>query len=118
MKMPNAKPVGTRGSTDQDRAPPPEDIEQKGDLLIRDLWQNRTDSVHDMRVAKTDAENHTVKISEKCLQEEERGKKWMYLEACLHQCNNFSPFVDSVDRLLGVETTTTTKTISSCLATK
>ena len=27
----------------------------------------------------------------------------MYLEACLQQCRNFSPFVASVDRLLGVE---------------
>ena len=31
----------------------PEVTEQKGDLLIRDLWQQGTDIVHDMRVVNT-----------------------------------------------------------------
>ena len=35
---------------DQDSASPPEATEQKGDLLIYDLWQNKTDRVHNMRV--------------------------------------------------------------------
>ena len=38
VKRPKAKPAGTSGSTDQDGAPPPEAMEQNGDLLIRDLW--------------------------------------------------------------------------------
>ena len=42
----------------------------------------------------------------------------MYLEACLQQCRHFSPFVASVDRLLGLEATATLKTIASRLATK
>ena len=42
----------------------------------------------------------------------------MYLEACLHQRRHFSPFVASVDGLLGVEATATLKRIASCLATK
>ena len=75
------------------------------------------DSVHDMRVLNTDAKNHAVKTPEKCLQEAERGKKWMYLEACLHQRRNFSPFVNSVDGLLGVEATATLKRLASRLAT-
>ena len=33
----------------------PEVTEQKGDLLIRDLWQQGTDSVHNMRVVNTNA---------------------------------------------------------------
>ena len=33
----------------------PDITEQKGGLLIRDLWQQGTDSVHDMRVVNTDA---------------------------------------------------------------
>ena len=38
VKRPKFKPSGTRGSTDQNCAPPPEALEQKIDLLIRDLW--------------------------------------------------------------------------------
>ena len=38
VTSPNAKPTGTRGSTDQDDALPPEATEKKGDILIRDLW--------------------------------------------------------------------------------
>ena len=42
----------------------------------------------------------------------------MYLEACLQQRRHFSPFVASVDRLLGVEATATLKRTASRLATK
>ena len=41
-----------------DKAPPLEAMEQKGDLLIRDLGQNGTDSVHEMRVVNTDTKSH------------------------------------------------------------
>ena len=50
-----------------------EAMEQKGDLLIRDLWQNGTGSVHDMRIVNTDAKYHLAKTLEKCLQEVERA---------------------------------------------
>ena len=59
--------------------PPPEVTEQKGNLLIRDLWQNGTDSFHIMRVVNTDAKSNMSKTLEKFLHEAERGKKWMYL---------------------------------------
>ena len=42
----------------------------------------------------------------------------MYLEACLQQRRHFSPFVASVDGLLGVEATANLKRIASRLATK
>ena len=63
------KPAGTSGPTDRDGSPPPEATDQKGNLLIRDLCRNGTDSVHDMRVVNTDAKSHSVKTPEKCLQE-------------------------------------------------
>ena len=53
----------------------PEVKEQKGNLLIRDLWQQGTDSVHDMRVVNTDALSYVRKTPEKCLHKAERGKK-------------------------------------------
>ena len=37
MKRTRATPAGDSGTTNKDRAPPPEVTEQKGDLLIRDL---------------------------------------------------------------------------------
>ena len=71
-------------STDATMAEP-EVTEQKGDLLIRDLWKQGTDSVHDMRVVNTDALSYVCRSLENCLHEAERGKKKMYLEACLKQ---------------------------------
>ena len=42
----------------------------------------------------------------------------MYLEACLQQRQHFSPFVASLDGMLGAEATATLKRIASRLATK
>ena len=71
-----------------------------------------------MRVVNTDTKTHAVKNTEKCLQEAERGKNRIYLEACLQQRRYFSHFVASVYELLGVEATATLKMIVSRLATK
>ena len=71
-----------------------------------------------MNVMNTDAKSHWTKDPERCLQEAERGKKWMYLEACLQQRRNFSPFFTSADGLLEVEATATLQRLSSLLATK
>ena len=77
VKRPKDKLANNSGSKDRDGAPLPEATEQKGDLLIRDIWQNGTDSVHDMGVVNTDAKTHYMKTPEKCLQEVERWKKRM-----------------------------------------
>ena len=71
-----------------------------------------------MRVVNTDALLYVRKSPEKFLPEAERGKKKMYLEACLQQRRHFSPFVALVDGLLGVEATATLKRITSRLANK
>ena len=44
--------------------------------------------------------------------------KNIYLKSCLQKCQHFSPFVDSVDGLLGLEATVSLKRISSRLAKK
>ena len=67
----------------------PEATEYKVDLLIRDLWQNGTDSVHNMRVVNTDAKPHLSKTPKNCLHEVERAKKKMYLESVLQKHQNF-----------------------------
>ena len=58
MKKPKAKLARTIGYTNLYSAPPPEATEHKGDLLIRDLWHNGTNIIHDMRVVNTDAKYH------------------------------------------------------------
>ena len=115
MKRTKATPDESNKTSEHPAAP--EVTEQKGELLIWDLWKQGTNSVHDMRVVNTDALTYQLKEPEKCLHEAEKGKKKMYLEACLQQCRHFFPFVASVDRLLGVDTTATLKRIASRLAT-
>ena len=92
--------------------------DQKGNLLIQDLWYNGTESVHNEHVVNTDTKSHSVKTLEKCLQEAERANKKMYLEARLQQRQHFSPFVTSVDGLLVVEVSATLKMIAIHLAKK
>ena len=93
-------------------------LEQEGDLLICDLWQNGTDSVNNMRVVNTDSNYHTAKTPENFLQDAERGNKQMYLEACIQKRRHFSHFFTFVDGRLGVEATATVKGLASRLATK
>ena len=109
VKRPKENSASTKGTTVLDNMPPLEATEQKGDLLIRDLWHIGTESVHDMRIVNTDAKSHLAKTSGTCLREAEQAKKNMYLEACLQQSLQSSSFVASVDRLLGVEATATLK---------
>ena len=68
VRRPKFKPFDNGGSTYRDGTPPPEATEQKK-ILIRDLWQNSLDSVHDMCVVNTDAKAHSVKTPETFLQE-------------------------------------------------
>ena len=118
MKKTKATPAGYSGNNNQAGAPPPGVTEQKGNLLINDLWQNGTDIINDMRVMNTDSKSHLGKQPEKCLHEVGRVNKRMYLEAYLQQCRHFYPFVTLVDGLMCVEATSTLKRIVSSLATK
>ena len=68
-----------------------------------------------MRVMNTDAKSYAGKQPEKCLQEAERTKKQIYLEACLQQLRHFSPFFALVDGLMGMEAEATLKRTASCL---
>ena len=64
-KRPKANPDRSKATTVPAETPPLEATEYKGGLLIRDLWHNGTDSVHDMRVVNTDANSHSAKTPEK-----------------------------------------------------
>ena len=119
MRRTKTTPAGSKLTTPSDTTTAaPEVTEQKGDIIIRYLWQQGTDSVHDMRVVNTDALSYVCRSPEKCLHEAERGKKKIYLQACLQKRRHFFPLVASVDGLLGVEATATLRRVASRLATK
>ena len=56
-----------------------------------------------MHVVNTDATSYQSKNPEKCLETAEKEMKKKYLDTCLKQRRNFTPFVDSAVILLGVE---------------
>ena len=86
MSRTKTNPAGSKITSPPDATTAtPEVTEKKGDLLIRDLWQQGTNSVHDMRVLNNDALSYVRKTPENCLHKDERGKKKMYLEICLQQ---------------------------------
>ena len=58
MKRPMAKPSRSKAIS---ATPQLDATEQKGNLLICDLYHNGTDSVHDMHVMNTDAKYHSEK---------------------------------------------------------
>ena len=81
VKRLKEKLANITGKTVPYNALPLEVTEQKGDLLICDLWHNVTDSIHNMRVVNTYSKSYSAKPTEKCLQEAERTKKkytWMH----------------------------------------
>ena len=66
VKRTKSKPAGPSGSTNIVDTPP-ESTEQKGGLMLRDLWNNWTDSVHNMCVMDTDAMSYLEKSPERCM---------------------------------------------------
>ena len=77
-------------------APPPEEGEEKGDLLIQDLWTQGTDIIHDKSVMNTDAVSYQSKTPEKCLDTAECKKNRKYISTFLNESRRFTPFVASV----------------------
>ena len=61
MKRTKAAPDGAGRTSNNAEVQPPEVTEQKGNLLIWDLWKQGTDNVHNMRVLNTDALTHRTK---------------------------------------------------------
>ena len=92
--------------------------EKKGSLLIHDPRQRRMEIIHGMRVMNNDALSYQNKSPEKCLQTEEKGKKRKYLEASLWKIRQLSPFIVSVEILLGVEAESNLKRLGSHTVTK
>ena len=74
-----------RGWKDNIKGSPKKDKgELKGGLLIRDLWMQGTDSIHNMNFVNTNATSYQCKSQNKFLKTTERAKKNKYLDAYLN----------------------------------
>ena len=71
-----------------------------------------------MRVVNTNAVSYQSQKPEMCLDISEKEKKKKYLYACLNERQKFTPFVTSVDLLLGFKAEATLKYIASHPVTK
>ena len=77
-----------------------------------------TDCIVDVRLCNTDAKSYQKRDPEKVLLSIEKIKKKKYSSSCLAQCRHFSPFILSVDGLLGHEADCFLKRIASRLSRK
>ena len=84
-------------------------MDQKGYLLIHNLWNIWRDSIHNIHVVNTNALSYQNKSPEKCHLNVEKEGKRKYLEVWLQQRHHFSPFVISIDDLISVEVEETLK---------
>ena len=91
---------------------------ERGDVMIRGLWQTGTECIIDVRVTDTDAKSNLSSPPATVLAKHERQKKKKYLANCLEQRRTFLPFVASTDGLLGFEAKNLLKQISNKLVDK
>ena len=61
VKRTKVTPAGSNKTKTSEHTAAPEVTEQKGDLLIQDLWQQGTDNVHNMHVVNTDTLNYQLR---------------------------------------------------------
>jgi hypothetical protein len=85
---------------------PMAESEDRVDILIRGLWESGTDCKLNVRATDTDTPNCQMKDPSKVLEVAERLKKEKYLQPCLDQRRHLTPFIVSVDGLIGKEAKT------------
>lgn len=93
-------------------------IDLRGDLLVHGLWKHGRYGIIDVRVTDTDPSIYKKQSSEKVLIAQENEKKKKYIGVCLNNQRDFTPFVVSVDGLLGPESKGLLRRISSNLSSK
>ena len=92
--------------------------ENRCDLMIRGLWRRGCDSVIDVQVSNLDNISHKDRACDKVLAALENKKRGKYEKDCLEARHSFSPFVQSVDGLLGKRAKGVLNCISSHLSKK
>eukprot|EP00980_Cylindrotheca_fusiformis_P001800 scaffold408_cov71-Cylindrotheca_fusiformis.AAC.1 len=77
-------------------------LSARGDILIRSMFSNGSETIIDVSLIHVDAPSHLSAEPLNVLRTREKTKK-KYLKACLQQRHSFVPFVVSTDGLLGPE---------------
>jgi hypothetical protein len=80
--------------------------------------ENGMDAIINLRCVDTDAKSYNSREPKIVLKSAEKVKKNKYLEHCLQQLRAFTPFVISVDGLLGYEAKNLLKRLAFHLAEK
>jgi hypothetical protein len=88
------------------------------DLGVRGAWRPHTLALFDVRVMDTDAMSYASTSPQNALSNAEQVKKAKYAAACEQRRASFTPFVVSVDGVLGKEATAFIQRLSSSLAAK
>ena len=90
----------------------------RGDVLIRGIWARGTDAIVDVKVMNLDSKTHRTTDPLATLARGEASKKKKHLQACMKQRRHFTPFIVSIDGLVGVEATALMKCLSWRLSQK
>merc|ERR1711884_264689 len=109
--------TGTEIPTDRFGAPIgfPDD---RGDIAVHGFWSRGQTAIFDVRVTDTDAPSYRDTDPVTVLENQERGKKRKYLDACLARRRSFTPLVFSVDGMRAGEADRATKRLALLLSTK
>lgn len=75
--------------------------ENRGDLLIRGLWERGKEAIIDVQATNLESPSHRDRDPKKTLATLEKRKKTKYEKYCLDVRRSFSPFITSIDVLQG-----------------
>ena len=85
---------------------------------MRGLWNKSTDCIIDVRLTDTDQSTYLTKSPSEVLEQHEKEKKTKYAKKCLDQQRTFTPFVVTVDGMLGKEANSLLKHIAHLFVAK
>ena len=74
-----------------------------GDVMIRVLWYRQVDAIIDVKLGDADADTYKYEPMTSLLTRWEKINKYKHCKHCHNQRKHFSPFVLSVDGILGRE---------------
>lgn len=94
------------------------DNRERGDLLIPSLWRRGFDCIVDVQMNNLDATSYKDSDPMKVLENGERIKKNKHLPGCIEQRRDFTPFIMSLDGIIGKEGDRLSKQLAALLSKK
>ena len=77
--------------------------ESRADVSAHGFWKQGTTAMFYIRIVNLDAGSYLPMTPEKALENSEKEKKDLYLQACLERRRIFTPMVYSANRIPGAE---------------